>query len=219
VAFSLRQIKYNYLTILSYWDWTLDWEDLTRSAIWDTDAGFGGNGNPDQRSTTDNGYCMEAGPYASLRPQYYASHACPHCLSRNFTKIDTQRLRPDMVDKVMESSDYETLFIALEKGPHNVIPNMIGGDFLTFTAPNGMLSNCLFPETLAGVLLTKSQIRSSTCTIPKSTGSGGFGSNETGLHVSTSMAERPQRTAQSKQVLVTQSQWVDWRRTCWYRKS
>ncbi len=37
----------------------------------------------------------------------------------------------------MAQDSFFNFSLALEKGPHNAIPNGIGGDFLTFEAPSG----------------------------------------------------------------------------------
>jgi tyrosinase len=43
---------------------------------------------------------------------------------------------------VLNQEDFPEFVEALENGPHDVIPFGVGGDFMTFTAPNGML----FPQ-------------------------------------------------------------------------
>jgi hypothetical protein len=41
------------------------------------------------------------------------------------------------MEEVWGQYSFFNFSLALEKGPHNVIPNGIGGDFFTFEAPNG----------------------------------------------------------------------------------
>lgn len=51
-----------------YWDWTLDHRNLANSSIWDSDGGFGGDGDPNGTETVGNGRCVVEGPFAHLRP-------------------------------------------------------------------------------------------------------------------------------------------------------
>ena len=129
---------------LVYWDWTLDWTNLTAAPVWAEEDGFGGNGN---RSATSgdpirSGYCVSDGPFADLQVLYYGPFYRPHCLSRGFEhgrKLDrdSTRVKPEMIESLMKCNDYESFNLQLEDGPHMSIPRTVNGDFALFTAPYG----------------------------------------------------------------------------------
>jgi hypothetical protein len=81
-------------------------------------------------------------PLGELHPQWYGDRFEPHCLSRFFDDDDWfgRYLSPTQMQEVMDSTSYEEFFLALEDGPHDIIPGGIRGDFTTFTAPNGEFS-------------------------------------------------------------------------------
>jgi tyrosinase len=131
----------NYSGHLTYWDWTLDWENVTQSPVWDNDLGFGGNGVaiPDS-PTAISGGCVADGPFAGLQVQYYNETYGPHCLSRGFApekqlKKLSHLMKPLSLERVLRASTYEKFLLGLELGPHNAIPLSIQGDFGFFTAP------------------------------------------------------------------------------------
>ncbi|TPX13319.1 uncharacterized protein E0L32_006292 [Thyridium curvatum] len=127
--------KCTYTGALPYWDWTLDWENLPGSPIFSAVAGFGGNGDHTAPKGVGDGHCVTDGPFADLHPLFYGSTLRPHCLSRGFTDFHGRNASPAVVQEVLGSADYETFFLAVENGPHNVAPNGIRGDFYSFTAP------------------------------------------------------------------------------------
>ncbi len=43
-----------------YWNWNLDWENVTRAPVWDAELGFGGNGNKSD-SPGFRGFCVTDG--------------------------------------------------------------------------------------------------------------------------------------------------------------
>lgn len=53
----------------NYWDWSLDWEDITKAPIWDPVIGFGGNGNESDAESI-HGHCVTDGPFARLEVLY-----------------------------------------------------------------------------------------------------------------------------------------------------
>lgn len=120
-----------------YWDWTLDWENLAESPIFSATIGFGGNGNESAPSSVGEGHCVTEGPFADLQPLFYGPHVRPHCLSRGFTDFPGRNASPAVVQTILEEKDYESFFLGVENGPHNVAPNGIRGDFYSFTAPYG----------------------------------------------------------------------------------
>lgn len=131
-------------TSYRYWDWSLDWEDLTLSPIWDSDIGFGGNGNSSDERSVAYGYCVTDGPFARLTALIWGVEDKPHCLSRGFAthekvkKLGSQ-VSPEALEKMLEEDNYDSFNIGLEYGPHNAIPKTIRGDFYRVTAPYGTI--------------------------------------------------------------------------------
>ncbi|KAK6596644.1 hypothetical protein H4I96_09296 [Botrytis cinerea] len=125
-----------------YWDWSLDWEDMSKSPIWDSNIGFGGNGNSHSNKSVGHGHCVTDGPFANRTIQYFGSEYGAHCLSRGFIHGDHLRtifglkVQPKALEAVLLQPDYESFNLELEEGPHNAIPRAIRGDFLRVTAPN-----------------------------------------------------------------------------------
>ena len=86
--------------------------------------------------TVGYGHCVASGPFADFRPMFYKLEDRPHCLSRGFTaNFSGYGVRPEAVEAVGRETEYSDFFLAMENGPHNVIPNEIRGDFYQFTAP------------------------------------------------------------------------------------
>ncbi|KAL9119187.1 MAG: hypothetical protein Q9187_004258 [Circinaria calcarea] len=135
---ALRQ-QCGYTGHLTYWDWSLDWEDITLAPVWDAQFGFGGNGNTSD-SFGFRGFCVTDGPFARLEAPFIGPMEVPHCLSRSFLSGENlteyaQRIRPTALEKVLGASTYEEFNLALETGPHLSIPFSIHGDFSVPTAP------------------------------------------------------------------------------------
>jgi tyrosinase len=126
-----------------FWDWALDWKNLTQAPVWDATQGFGGNGAVDSTVTVGHGRCVQDGPFAHLQLQYYNNDWRPHCLSRGFIPAElqehfgAQRLNSSAMAAVMDEPDYYKFLMKLEEGPHSAIPITVRGDFSRFTAPNG----------------------------------------------------------------------------------
>ena len=133
-----------------YWDWTLDWNDLPSAPIWDTDVGFGGDGDPLGEVVQDHGRCVTTGPFKDLRPKYHNTKYKPHCLSRGFRKgIHTGRtfpgegVSPAKISDILTQASFDEMSHGIEMGPHNFIPFSIRGDFFSFSSPYGTLfSQC-----------------------------------------------------------------------------
>ena len=147
-----------------YWDWVLDWEDVTKAPVWDHEFGFGGNGNASIGEPILKGYCVDNGPFAMLGVPYFDTRIERHCLLRGFengTALEdiSQNLRPQVLENLMMVSDFEAFNLGLEHGPHDAIPHSIRGDFSLFTAPFGMKS-CEFKDW--------SDIRARSCLLPSS---------------------------------------------------
>ena len=128
-----------------YWDWTLDWENITTSPVWDSETGFGGNGNRSVGHPVFDAYCVTDGPFARLEVPYFEHVYRPHCLLRGFETEETlSKLRVDLepraLGRLLHSVDYSSLNLDLEHGPHVAIPRSINGDFSLHTAPFGIYS-------------------------------------------------------------------------------
>lgn len=136
---TLRQ-QCDYQGHLTYWDWTLDWENVTMSPVWDIKTGFGGNGNVAVGAPVFKAHCVTEGPFANLEVPYLDKVYRPHCLLRGFDE-DHEELRrelhPGRLMELLLSPDYSGINLGLEHGPHNAIPRSINGDFSVFTAPYG----------------------------------------------------------------------------------
>lgn len=50
-----------------YWNWALDWEDVTKSPIFNDTNGFGGNGNASIKEPFLYGYCLTEGRFSRLK--------------------------------------------------------------------------------------------------------------------------------------------------------
>ena len=127
----------------SYWNWGLDWEDVTRAPVWDPETGFGGSGDPNVGESIVEGHCVVDGPFAMLEVLYLDDTLEPHCLSRGFEsgaglEQQGQHVRPETLERLLALDDYGVFNIGLEDSAHIAIPRSIRGDFSLFTAPYGM---------------------------------------------------------------------------------
>lgn len=125
-----------------YWDWTLDWQDVTKAPVWNSEIGFGGNGDPQAGGSLLKGHCVVDGPFAMLQVSYVKSDRRPHCLSRGFAALERlhelgELIRPDAIENLLREESYNAFNLGLEYTAHNAIPRSIQGDFLVLTAPYG----------------------------------------------------------------------------------
>ncbi|KAF4633193.1 hypothetical protein G7Y89_g4922 [Cudoniella acicularis] len=110
---------------LLYWDWTLDAADPFNAAIWDPVKGIGGDGTQSPNCQLIKGLpqqCVSSGPFASLRPAYYANRAESHSISRCFT-CDSPTMfnytwTPTAVSETTSYSRFFDFSSSLYKGPH-----------------------------------------------------------------------------------------------------
>lgn len=119
-------------------------------------TGFGGNGEQDGQLIAWNGtysitgtHCVKDGPFASIRPKYLNGDVLPHCLSRGFNNGEAAGLgfksghlhgysyRPEVVQYILQRSDYVSFSRQLQDIPHNAIHTQISGDMEGESAPNG----------------------------------------------------------------------------------
>lgn len=123
--------------IYSFWDWSLDWEDLPNSPIFDSELGFGGDGD-EHAPKFHHAHCVTSTPFKNLQPSWSASEYAPHCLTRWFDdEWLGHYISPDSLAEIIREETYEKFFMALEMKAHDIIPTGIRGDFSAFTAPNG----------------------------------------------------------------------------------
>jgi tyrosinase len=162
------------LTLDSFWDWSLDWEDPMASPIFDPETGFGGDGDSNG-PMHDGTHCVTDLPFKNMTPQWLGEKYDPHCLTRWFSDDWLAHyLNPESLETIMAATTYSEFFLALEMRAHDIIPMGIRGDFTSFTAPNGT-SSC-------GICMLHYlrpadpwQTPSSICTIPSWIASGGCG--------------------------------------------
>jgi tyrosinase len=130
-----------------FWDWQLDWQNVTKAPIWDGENGFGTTGDPEQSDRAIvQGYCVVDGPFKDFEIPCLDELHYPHCLSRGFLEGEALRnqsvmLSPDVIEGLLRLEDYNSFNLGLEHGPHLAIPRSIRGDFSLLTAPSGMLSS------------------------------------------------------------------------------
>jgi tyrosinase len=121
-----------------FWDWTLDWEDPPSSPIFDY---FGHDGDPEAPKYGAS-HCVTDLPFKNLKPHWHGDEYDPHCLTRLFEEDwFGHYMNPEAMEDIMKSETYADFFLAVEMGPHDIIPMGIRGDFTSFTAPNGT-TNC-----------------------------------------------------------------------------
>ncbi|MCJ1441960.1 MAG: hypothetical protein MMC23_002452 [Stictis urceolatum] len=141
---------------MAYWDWSLDWEDLTLAPVWDSDS-FGGDGSEVGRGLVGEngelvngrdgggvmgGGCVLEGAFKGVRAAWLGPLWRPHCLSRGFLRGEGvrragRRNSPEALERLMRAGGYEEFLGALERGAHASVPKVVGGDFGLFTAPYG----------------------------------------------------------------------------------
>ena len=117
--------------------------NLTSSSIWDSETGFGGDGNPNGEIIVGNGRCVIDGPFTELRPIMYNHTYVTHCLARGFRDVDQvgkplgQSFAPESIGEIMRMPTYQTFTSAIERNLHNTMHMTVSGDFLALTAANG----------------------------------------------------------------------------------
>jgi hypothetical protein len=155
-----------------YWDWQLDWQDVTQAPIWDDEHGFGTTGVADQPERAIlNGYCVMDGPFKDFVIPYLDDRVYPHCLSRGFAQGEELRnqsemVSPDVIENLLSLNSYDAFNLGLEHGPHLAIPRAIRGDFSLLTAPSGKLIRIVAICTANSVFLNRS------CILPSSRAAG-----------------------------------------------
>ncbi|KAK0388453.1 hypothetical protein NLU13_4697 [Sarocladium strictum] len=126
-----------YKGAVPFWDWSLDWEDLPSSQIFDSELGFGGDGDP-KAERIGYAHCVTNSPFKNMKPQWRGPVYEPHCLTRSFNEDDWigHFLNPESLAEILSKPTYKEFFLALELRAHDIIPTGVQGDFMAFTAPN-----------------------------------------------------------------------------------
>jgi tyrosinase len=131
----------------SYWDWTVDWQDLAGSSIWDNEEGFGSETgskvgvSPIERMTEEK--CV-SGPFKDVRLFHFNLTVRPHCLTRHFLLSKSEDhgtfsgefMSPAAMGQLARSQEYGTLRYGIE-GIHDVIHNGVIGDLNAWSSANG----------------------------------------------------------------------------------
>ncbi|CAG8948658.1 hypothetical protein HYFRA_00001778 [Hymenoscyphus fraxineus] len=125
---------------LTYWDWSLDHNDILNAPVFDAEYGFGGNGNTSSAPSVAYGHCVTDGPFANLRALYFGNEVKTHCLSRGFNNLEivhdrTRYITAEAIEAYLIEPEYVGFYSKLERGAHNSIPMIIRGDFYKVTAP------------------------------------------------------------------------------------
>lgn len=73
--------RINITNLIRYRDWSLDSEDITKSPVFDSTYGFGGDGDPSGPKSVAYGHCVTDGPFANLEALYFGTEDRKHFLS------------------------------------------------------------------------------------------------------------------------------------------
>ncbi|KAH8821800.1 hypothetical protein F5884DRAFT_827986 [Xylogone sp. PMI_703] len=126
---------------IPYWDWTLDWEDLSRAPVFDSDYGFGGDGNPNVK-VLDDRTCVTDGPLAGSSLKYFNEEAHIHCLLRKFDhtngRLSGEKYKAETIDQVLQRPNITSFLSDINK-IHASVHEGLGGDMEGFSAPNDPL--------------------------------------------------------------------------------
>lgn len=128
---TLLQTECNYTGVQPYWEELLDSDNLTASAIFDTEYGFGGNGNG-----TDE--CIIDGPFANitlhLGPIYEVTD---HCISRSLNSDAIKWANQTYLDIVFAAQNYSAAWPLFSSWPHTAGHAAISGVMLDVTCSPG----------------------------------------------------------------------------------
>ncbi|KAI1191738.1 hypothetical protein F5B17DRAFT_451326 [Nemania serpens] len=122
---------------IPYWDWSMDWQNLTLSSIWNNTDGFG---SPETGES--NGI---SGPFSGVRVRYRDNGTIfPHRLTRSFVNYDSgevgsmsgEFIKPENMGRLARAENYDAFRYIIEGTLHNVIHLEIVGDLDELTAPN-----------------------------------------------------------------------------------
>jgi tyrosinase len=140
------ELKADFLTS-RYWDWSLDWQDLASSSIWDNEEGFG-NQDDSKVGVSVPGQMTDekcvSGPFKDVRLLHFNLTVRPHCLSRQFQLSKSEEhgtfsgelMSPEGMAQLAQCREYGTLRYGMEV-IHNVIHNGVIGDLNTWSSANG----------------------------------------------------------------------------------
>jgi tyrosinase len=129
-----------------YWDWSLDSDNLSKSPIFQSSPGLGGDSHPSTSPSkvaiVGGDRCLKDGPFSDVVVHFWSQKGEPHCLSRGFEDVVpisqlSHSFRPEAIEELLQQPDYEKFFLSMEHGPHNWLQQAIGGDMFYNTAPYG----------------------------------------------------------------------------------
>lgn len=131
---SLRECGYT--GPIPYWDWTIDADNMARSEMFSTTTGFGGNG-----SLKD--HCVQDGPYG-VKSNFSVAYPESRCLQRNFSMrkqwgMAGSQHSSQVVQSIMQKTDYFDFEDALQEGPHDAVHNEVAGDMAAAFSPDDAL--------------------------------------------------------------------------------
>ena len=110
-----------------YWDWSSEPTTWQQSNVWNTDCGFGGNGNPSCN-------CVTTGPFAS--PGWRVTPSAGNdCLQRNFNGNVPDCATVAMIQR-MGIPSFNTWHTVISSNLHNLVHCNIGGHMCTINASN-----------------------------------------------------------------------------------
>ncbi|KAJ5552664.1 Di-copper centre-containing protein [Penicillium frequentans] len=139
-----------YKGTLPYWDWSKDYENVLESPIWDTDAGFGPNGDPTGPEGVSKGHCVRNGSFAGWTPAWYQGEYRPHCLSRGFLdvataeKVSGRTVRPEILEAVVaDETNFFNFTVHVEDVSHLTVPFLYNGPAQLDGDEEGMLTDLL----------------------------------------------------------------------------
>ena len=131
----------------SYWDWTVDWQDLANSSIWDNEEGFGSQDGSKVGVSVPGQMADEkcvSGPFKDVVLFHYNLTVRPHCLSRQFQldksedhgTFSGELMSPEAMGQLARSREYGALRYGIEE-IHDTIHNGVIGDMNTWSSTNG----------------------------------------------------------------------------------
>jgi tyrosinase len=145
--FVLSTFFAEFISLPRFWDWSLDWEELSASPVFKPSPGFGGDSRHPESNASDvaivgGDRCVQDGPFGDVTVHWWTKAGSSHCLSRGFDDIVPinkmgHSFRPAAIEKLLDQPDYESFFLSMEHGAHNGVQIAIGGDICFNTAPYG----------------------------------------------------------------------------------
>ncbi|KAL2070975.1 hypothetical protein VTL71DRAFT_14001 [Oculimacula yallundae] len=107
-----------------YWDEPLDAGNFSKSILFDTVVGFGGNGIPPTN-------CIQDGPFVDYINGIGPGHTIQdHCIDRKFDDFISLSALQSYVDRCKAIPDYLTAWPCMEEHPHIGCHGAVGGEMM-----------------------------------------------------------------------------------------